>query len=84
MAVKGLLYIEFLDHGSAIGWQEFKDASIKQASKANRCRAVGWWLFEDKDWLILANFKNGEGDECHNRVYIAKGAIKLRKQLANR
>ena len=74
---KPLLYVEFLDHGSAAGWRDHTEVDLP----ANTCTfaAVGWLVREDKKVLCLGSFR--DGDSSHSRQYIIKACIIKKRKL---
>lgn len=77
MTKKPLLYIEFLDHGSAAGWLD--DGAVDLVANTVIFNAVGWWVAENKKVLCLGSFRDGESS--HARQYIIKACITKRRVL---
>jgi hypothetical protein len=74
-----LVYVEFLDHGSSIGWRSDNEVDIETPA-INLCFAVGWIVAENKKVLCLGSFRSDNKDS-QVRQYILKSCITKRRQL---
>jgi hypothetical protein len=80
-----LLYVEYYDHGSAVGWKADGEIDLATSMEGNICCAVGWCVAEDKRFLCLASFRDTFGDasssNSHVRQHIIKACIIKRRKL---
>jgi hypothetical protein len=78
---KPLLYVEYYDHGSIVGWKDDDEVDLTGNIKGNICIAVGWQIAEDKKFLCLGSFRSAVSSTSHVRQYIVKACIIKRRKL---
>ena len=78
-----LLYVEYHDHGSAVGWKADDEVDLTGNMKDNICIAVGWRIAEDKKFLCLGSFRSDPtvSSTSHVRQYIIKACIIKKRTL---
>jgi len=78
-----LVWVEFIDHADASGWEKTSDTTLDRAKET--VHAVGWVVKENKEILQLTSWHvphRSEGEFDSNlRSYIVKGAITKRRRL---